>query len=63
MVFNRRSTDSEVFGMEGLDYITLGTTEYEASDDNDPATVQSISSDSESPISIYNLITPVALMQ
>jgi len=63
MVFNRRSTDSEVFGMESLDFITLGTAEYEAGDDNDPATVQSISSDSESLISIYNLITPVALMQ
>lgn len=49
--------------MECLDFIILGATECEAGDNNDPATEQSISSDSESPISIYNLIRPVALMQ
>ncbi|XP_010459864.1 PREDICTED: uncharacterized protein At1g21580-like isoform X1 [Camelina sativa] len=63
MVFDRCSTDSEVFGMEGLDFIALGNTEYEACDNSDPATEQSISRDSDSPISIYNLIRPVALMQ
>ncbi|XP_023644996.1 uncharacterized protein At1g21580 isoform X2 [Capsella rubella] len=63
MILDRCSTDSEVFGMEGLDFIILGTTEYEAGDNSDPATEQFISRDNDSPISIYNLIRPVALMQ
>ncbi|KAL1208003.1 hypothetical protein V5N11_022047 [Cardamine amara subsp. amara] len=73
MVVERRSTDSEVFGMEGLDFVILGSTEYEAGDNNDPeyeagdnndpATEESICSDSEAPDSLYNLIRPVALMQ
>ncbi|XP_024007844.1 uncharacterized protein At1g21580 isoform X2 [Eutrema salsugineum] len=63
MIVDRRSTDSEDFGMEGLDFIFLGASEFEASDNNDPATEQSISSDNEAAVSIHNLIRPVALMQ
>uniref|UniRef100_A0A1J3FRE9 C3H1-type domain-containing protein n=1 Tax=Noccaea caerulescens TaxID=107243 RepID=A0A1J3FRE9_NOCCA len=64
MVLDGSSTDSEAFGMEGLDFIILGAaTEYESGDNNDTAIEQSISSDNEEPVSIYNLIRPVALMQ
>lgn len=63
MVVDRRSTDGEAFGMEGLDFIILGATEYEAGDNNDPAAEESICSDNEAPVSIFNLIRPVALMQ
>ncbi|CAA7016644.1 unnamed protein product [Microthlaspi erraticum] len=64
VLLDGRSTDSEAFGMEGLDFIILGAaTEYESGDNNDTATEQSVSSDNEEPVSIYNLIRPVALMQ
>ncbi|CAH2033536.1 unnamed protein product [Thlaspi arvense] len=63
MVVDRLSADSEVLGMEGLDFIFLGAPEYETGENSDRATEQSISSDGEAPLSIYNLIRPVALMQ
>ncbi|KAL0795156.1 hypothetical protein Bca101_066533 [Brassica carinata] len=63
MVVDRRPADSEDFGTEGIEFISLGATEDEAGDNNEQATEQSISSDSEEPASIYDLIRPVALMR
>lgn len=62
MVVDRRPTNSADFGIEdGLDFIFLGATEYEAGDNL--AAEESVSSASEEPVSVYNLIRPVALMQ
>ncbi|KAJ4916334.1 Zinc finger C-x8-C-x5-C-x3-H type family protein [Raphanus sativus] len=63
MVVERRPAESEHFGTEGLEFISLGATEYEAGDNTDQATEQSISSESEERASIYDLIRPVALMR
>uniref|UniRef100_M4DN42 Uncharacterized protein n=2 Tax=Brassica campestris TaxID=3711 RepID=M4DN42_BRACM len=63
MVVDRHPTESEDFGKEGFEFISLGATEEEAGDNNDQATEQSISSESEEPASIYELIKPVALMR
>ncbi|CAF2109866.1 unnamed protein product [Brassica napus] len=64
MVVDRRPTNSADFGIEeGLDFIFLGATEYEAGDNSDLAGEESVSSASEEPVSVYNLIRPVALMQ
>ncbi|KAL0698037.1 hypothetical protein Bca4012_054159 [Brassica carinata] len=64
MVVDRRPTSNSAdFGIEGLDFIFLGATEYEAGNNSDPAAEQSVSSASEEPVSVYNLIRPVALMQ
>ncbi|KAG2268988.1 hypothetical protein Bca52824_063543 [Brassica carinata] len=63
MVVDRHPTESEDFGTEGIEFISLGATEEEAGDNNDQATEQSISSESEEPASIYELIRPVALMR
>nr|VDD06981.1 unnamed protein product [Brassica rapa] len=64
MVVDRRPTNSADFGIEeGLDFIFLGDTEYEAGDNSDLAAEESVSSASEEPVSVYNLIRPVALMQ
>ncbi|KAF2591635.1 hypothetical protein F2Q70_00040314 [Brassica cretica] len=63
MVVDRRPTNSADFGIEGLDFIFLGATEYEAGDNSDLAAEESVSSASEEPVSVYNLIRPVALMQ
>ncbi|KAJ0257547.1 Uncharacterized protein HA466_0083960 [Hirschfeldia incana] len=64
MVVDRLAAESEDFGTGGLEFISLGTTEDEAGDNNDhQATEQSISSKSEEPASIDDLIRPVALMR
>ncbi|CAN7021772.1 unnamed protein product [Brassica rapa subsp. trilocularis] len=63
MVVDRHPTESEDFGKEGFEFISLGATEEEAGENNDQATEQSISSESEEPASIYELIKPVALMR
>ncbi|CAH8354556.1 unnamed protein product [Eruca vesicaria subsp. sativa] len=63
MVVNRRPVDNEDFGTQGLEFISLGATEYEAGDNNHPGTEQSMSSESEEPASVYDLIRPVALMR
>ncbi|CAN8312832.1 unnamed protein product [Cochlearia groenlandica] len=64
MLVDRHPTEEgDVFGTEGLEFITLGFSEYEAGDNNDSAEEQSISRDSQEPVSIRNLIRPVALMQ
>ncbi|XP_056852423.1 uncharacterized protein At1g21580-like isoform X2 [Raphanus sativus] len=64
MVVDRRPTSNSAdFGIEGLDFIFLGATEYEAGDNSDLAAEQSVPSASEEVVSVYNLIRPVALMQ
>lgn len=63
MVVDRHPTESEDFGTEGIEFISLGATEEEAGDNNDQANEQSISSESEEPASIYELIRPVFLMR
>ncbi|KAL0651773.1 hypothetical protein Bca4012_094464 [Brassica carinata] len=48
MVVDRRPTNSADFGIEeGLDFIFLGATEYEAGDNSDLAGEESVSSASE----------------
>ncbi|WZY98518.1 hypothetical protein YC2023_070847 [Brassica napus] len=63
MVVDRHPTESEDFGKEGFEFISLAATEEKAGDNNDQATEQSISSESEEPASIHELIRPVALMR
>ncbi|XP_018462521.1 uncharacterized protein At1g21580 isoform X2 [Raphanus sativus] len=64
MVVDRLPTSNSAdFGIEGLDFIFLGATEYEEGDNNDLAAGESVSSASEEPGLVYNLIRPVALMQ